>query len=199
VAPEGGPVGWTACATENQTCGSLGNGRNVAYGTNGAFGTMVAKTSMPCSNAGFGDPFDRLGKSCYVAPAGAPAGGWTQCATEGGTCAAVSGQPVAYGAFGSFIHRTASGAIACTNAGFGGDALAGEVKACYTRTGGPNGFAATCAVEGGTCGFAGPQTVAYGARGSYVFRTFTGGAACSTAAFGSDPIGGVQKSCYLVS
>ena len=45
-------------------------------------------------DAGFGDPFDRLGKSCYVAPAGAPAGGWTQCATEGGSCSAASGQPV---------------------------------------------------------------------------------------------------------
>jgi hypothetical protein len=199
VAPEGGPAGWTPCATENQACGGLSNGRNVAYGTNGGFSTMVAKNSTACTNAVFGDPFDRLGKSCYVAPAGAPAGGWTSCAAEGVTCTAVPGQPLAYGAFGSFIYKTATGPTSCTNNGFGGDALAGEVKACYTKTGGPNGFPTTCTTEGGTCGFTGSQTVAYGARGSYAFRTFTGGAACTTAAFGSDPIDGVQKSCYLMS
>ncbi|HCT76316.1 MAG TPA: alpha-L-rhamnosidase [Micromonosporaceae bacterium] len=198
VAPEGGPIGWSLCAAENQTCGNLSNGRNVAYGANGAFYTMIAKTSIACSNASFGDSFDRLGKSCYVAPAGAPAGGWTQCATEGGACSAANGQLVAYGAYGSFIYKTVTGNANCNNATFG-EPVSGEVKACYTKTGGPNGFTSHCATEGGTCMFSGVQTVAYGARGVYVFITFTGSAPCTNAAFGSDPLHGVQKSCYLVA
>jgi hypothetical protein len=39
--------------------------------------------------------------------------------------------------------------------------------------------------------------VAYGARGAFVYRTFTGGTPCTTAAFGTDPLNGIAKSCYL--
>ncbi|WP_204008056.1 hypothetical protein, partial [Virgisporangium aurantiacum] len=70
-------------------------------------------------------------------------------------------------------------------------------KACYTRTGGPNGYGTTCAAENGTCTFSGSQTVAFGANGRYVFRSFTASAPCTAAAFGGDPLFGVQKSCYL--
>ena len=82
------------------------------------------------------------------------------------------------------------------NATFG-DPIANTVKACYTRTGGPSGYGTMCAAENGTCTFSGQQTVAFGARGRYVFRSFTGNAACTPAAFGNDPLFGVPKSCYL--
>lgn len=196
VAPMGGPTGYTQCAEEGQTCSFTGYGRTIAYGANGAYYTKVASGPTPCTNAVFGDPIDRLGKACHVAPAGPPPGGWTQCAAENGTCAAVNGQPVAYGAFGSFVHKTVTGPVTCDNPTFG-EAVPGEVKACYVKTGGPNGFSTACAVEGNNCAFTGTRTVAMGARGSYLFRTFTGGTPCTTAAFGSDPLPGVQKSCYL--
>ncbi|HEV7978653.1 MGH1-like glycoside hydrolase domain-containing protein [Amycolatopsis sp.] len=197
VAPLGGPAGYTACATETQTCPVPGYGRTIAYGMNGAFVYRMVKAGTLCSNAVFGDPIGNVAKSCYLAPAGAPAGGWSQCAGEGGSCPAAAGQPVAYGAFGAFNYVTASGNLTCSNATFNGDPVPGESKACYTREGSPPGYSTSCAGEGATCGFTGRRTVAYGARGAYVYRSFTGGAACTTAAFGSDPVSGVPKSCYL--
>ena len=196
VAPLGGPNGYTQCATENGTC-SFSGSRNVAYGANGAFNSRVIGGGTACTNGVFGDPLNGTAKACYLPPAGGPVGGWTQCAAENGTCSAVSGQPVAYGANGAFAYTTATGNVSCTNATFG-DPIAQTVKACYTRTsGGPNGYGTTCATENGTCTFSGLQTVAFGARGRYVFRSFTGNVSCTTAAFGSDPLPGVQKSCYL--
>jgi Bacterial alpha-L-rhamnosidase 6 hairpin glycosidase domain/Bacterial alpha-L-rhamnosidase C-terminal domain len=195
VAPTGGPSGYTQCATENGTCSFTGN-RNIAYGANGAFSHRILSGSTPCTNGVFGDPLNGTAKACYLPPAGGPAGGWTQCAAENGTCSAVSGQPVAYGAYGAFAYATATGNVSCANATFG-DPIVNTVKACYTRTGGPSGYGTTCAAENGTCTFSGTQTVAYGARGTYIFRTFTSNTPCTTAAFGSDPLFGVQKSCYL--
>lgn len=197
VAPLGGPAGYTACAAENGTCSFSGYGRTIAYGANGAFTYRVFSAATPCTNAVFGDPIGNVAKSCYIASAGPPAGGWSQCAGEGGTCPAVSGQPVAYGAYGAFRYANASGTMACSNASFGGDPIPGEAKACYTKDGSPPGYATSCAGEGATCGFSGQRTVAYGARGAFVYRTFTGGTPCTTAAFGTDPLNGVAKACYL--
>lgn len=195
VAPIGGPNGYPLCAAEDATC-TVSSPRSVAYGANGAFSYRVLAAGAVCSNSTFGDPLAGVVKACYLAPAGPPAGGWTQCAAENGTCAAISGQPVAYGAYGSFTYATATGNMACTNATFG-DPLSNVAKACYTRTGSPSGYVTTCAAEAGTCSFSGTQTVAYGARGVFRYKSFTGTATCSNGAFGSDPIFGVAKSCYL--
>jgi hypothetical protein len=203
LAPLGGPAGYTLCSVENASCAVPAFGRDVAYGANGAFShrviTSTAGTSTPCTNAVFGDPIENTVKSCYLAPAGGPSADWTPCAAETGSCATLDGQPVAYGAFGSFRYAVADGPIACTTAAFGSDPVPGEAKACYTRTATPPGFPVACATESGTCAFSGTRTVAYGARGAYVYRTFTGGTACTTAAFGADPLRGVVKSCYRVS
>ena len=53
-----------------------------------------------------------------------------------------------------------------------------------------------CAVETGTCSFAGTETVAFGAQGKYDYATVTGGTACSNTVFG-DPDQGVSKACYI--
>jgi hypothetical protein len=196
VAPLGGPPGYTSCADEGGTCAVPGYGRNVAYGANGAFSYRVTSGSTPCTNAAFGDPLYGVVKACYLPSAGGPADGWTQCATEDNTCPAVPGQPVAYGAFGAFVTVTANGDTPCTNATFG-DPVYGEAKACYTASGSPPGYRTTCAAEGGNCGFGGMQTVAFGARGRFVYKSFTGGIPCTTGAFATDPLPGVQKSCYL--
>ncbi|MFJ5992868.1 MGH1-like glycoside hydrolase domain-containing protein [Lentzea sp. NPDC092896] len=197
VAPLGGPAGYTQCASENGTCAFTGYGRTVAYGANGAFVQRVFTSSTQCTNGVFGDPIANVGKACYLAPDGPPAGGWSRCAGEGATCATVSGQPVAYGAYGAFRQVIASGATTCSNAAFGGDPIPGESKACYTREGAPPGYGTSCAAEGSTCGFGGQRTVAFGARGAFVYRSFTGGTPCTATAFGADPLSGVPKSCYL--
>ncbi|MFF3379091.1 alpha-L-rhamnosidase [Streptomyces sp. NPDC002680] len=198
VADAGGPPGYTVCAAEGGTCAVPGYNRDVAYGANGNFAHQVTNGSVACTNAHFGDPIDGVAKSCYLPPAGAPAGGWTKCADQNGTCPAAPGQPVMYGAFGAFATRTATGDTPCTDATFG-DPIPGEAKACYTASGGPAGYGTNCSDETGTCAFTGQRTVAYGARGTFVYRTFTGGTACTTAAFTTDPLPGVRKGCYLTS
>jgi hypothetical protein len=75
----------------------------------------------------FGDPILGTAKACYLPPAGGPGGNWTQCAAENGTCSAVGGQPVAYGANGAFAYLTAGGDVSCTNATFG-DPIGNTVK-----------------------------------------------------------------------
>lgn len=198
VADAGGPPGYTVCAAEGGTCAVPGYNRDVAYGANGNFAHQVTNGSVACTNAHFGDPIDGVAKSCYLPPSGAPAGGWTKCADQNGTCPAAAGQPVMYGAFGAFTTIKATGNTPCTDAQFG-DPIPGESKACYTASGGPVGYATSCSAEGGTCAFSGQQTVAYGARGTFVYKTFSGGTGCTTAAFGTDPLPNVSKSCYLTS
>ena len=55
-----------------------------------------------------------------------------------------------------------------------------------------------CATENGRCTFTGSQNIAYGAQGTFVVKTLTGGTDCNNSVFG-DPINGVYKSCYLQS
>jgi hypothetical protein len=197
VAPTGGPSGYTACAVEGGSC-TLTGPRMVAYGANGAFTYRLLSATTDCSTAAFGgDPAFGVLKSCYLAPNGAPAGGFSQCAGEGGACAVAGAQTIFYGANGAFATATANGAIPCANSEFGGDPIAGVGKACYVRAGGPNGYGTRCAAENGACSFAGFQTVAYGADGRFVYKSSTSSAPCTTAAFGGDPIAGVAKNCYL--
>ncbi|WP_204010875.1 alpha-L-rhamnosidase-related protein, partial [Virgisporangium aurantiacum] len=118
LAPLGGPGGYTQCAAENGTCGFTGTSR-VAYGANGAFNHRLIAGGTACTNDVFGDPLNGVAKACYLPPAGGPTGGWTQCAAESGTCSAVNGQPVAYGANGAFAYITATGNVLCANATFG--------------------------------------------------------------------------------
>ena len=62
---------------------------------------------------------------------------------------------------------------------------------------GPKGYAFCAAAENGTCSFSGTRNVAYGANGKFVFQTATNGIACNKDAFGSDPIVGTEKACYM--
>jgi hypothetical protein len=61
----------------------------------------------------------------------------------------------------------------------------------------PNG-SAYCAPENGLCAFSGTRTVAYGAGATFTSLSFTGGTACTNAAFGGDPVPNTAKACYLL-
>ncbi|MFC1418050.1 alpha-L-rhamnosidase-related protein [Streptacidiphilus cavernicola] len=199
LAPAGGPAGYTACAAENGSCTVSGT-REVAYGLNGAYRFQVVTGSTPCTSAAFGtDPLPNVAKTCWAAPAGAPPGGWTACAAESGSCAVTGAQPIAYGADGAFWLGRSNGTTTCGNATMGVDPVYDVAKTCYAPSGPPAGFGATCSAENGSCSFSGQRTVAYGADGDFLYRTFTGGASCTSTAFGSDPLYGVAKSCYLTS
>ncbi len=54
----------------------------------------------------------------------------------------------------------------------------------------------SCAVEGGTCAFAGTKMVRYGANNTFAYGEFSGGTACSNAVFG-DPVPNVAKACAV--
>lgn len=197
VAPSGGPSGYSACATEGGTC-SLSGVRMMAYGANGAFNYRLLSGSATCTNTALGgDPYIGILKSCYTAPDGTPAGGWTQCASETGSCSLAGTQAIAFGANGSFTSMLAGGTVGCSNSAFSGDPVQGTAKSCYVRTGPPPGYSTQCAGENGTCSFSGQRTVAFGAVGEFVYLTFTGAVSCTATAFGTDPVYGVAKGCYL--
>jgi hypothetical protein len=199
LAPQGAPVGYTPCAAENGTC-TVNGTEDVAFGGSGAFRFTVATGSIACDTAEFGsDPLPGTVKNCYVAATGTPPGNWTQCAAEHGTCAATGSQPMAFGAGGAYWTTTTYGATTCSADTVGVDPVFKVLKSCYTETGPPPGFGTVCAAENSTCTLNGQQTVAFGADGDFVYRTFTGTVDCTDTAFGRDPIYGVAKSCYLVS
>ena len=52
-----------------------------------------------------------------------------------------------------------------------------------------------CAVENGVCNVGGATNVRYGAGDTYVSRIVSGSTACTSAAFGVDPVPGIAKHC----
>lgn len=138
-APEPAPaLAWTNCAGEGGTCSFSGT-RQVRYGANGSYAYKSATGTIACTNGVFGDPVFGTVKSCQYAsdstgtpapaPAPAPVLTWSVCSAEGGSCAFTGTRQVRYGANGSYAFRTATDAIACSNAVFG-DPIYGTVKSC---------------------------------------------------------------------
>jgi alpha-L-rhamnosidase len=129
---------------------------------------------------------------------GAPAG-YTQCATENGTCAVTGTQSVAFGANGIYSFSTETSATACNTATLS-DPDYGVAKACYTGPvppPGPPGVTTTyCAHENDLCSFTGNATVYFGSGGNWTSKTLTGGTPCTDTVFG-DPDYGVAKACFL--
>jgi len=180
---------WTFCASEGGTCSFSGT-QQVRYGANGSYVYKTFTGSTACTNAVFGDPAYGVLKQCEYAAAAST--NWTFCASEDGYCSFSGTQQVRYGANGSYVYKTLTGGTACTNAVFG-DPAVGTAKHCDIGSTSTTSWT-VCANEGGYCSFAGTQQVRYGANGSYVYQTLTGGTACTNAVFG-DPAYGVAKQC----
>jgi hypothetical protein len=128
-------TGWTFCANENGICSFTGT-RNVRYGANGIYATKTFTNSVSCSNSVFGDPTPGYTKKCdfsnsTVTTTTMPTTGtWIRCASEGGTCNVSGTRTVRYGANGSYVTKSVTSSIACTNTAFGKDPSVGYVKAC---------------------------------------------------------------------
>ena len=138
------------------------------------------------------------------AGADTPPSGYIFCAWEDERCNFSGTADVAYGANGTFARRTGvRNGIDCNNGVFG-DPLPGVRKACYIRTVNsgqpdytpPSGYT-FCAWEDERCRFGGTADMAYGANGTFVYRTgVRNGIDCNNGVFG-DPLPGVRKACYI--
>ncbi|XWV26909.1 hypothetical protein QJ857_gp0141 [Tupanvirus soda lake] len=140
---------YVKCATENGSCNATEK-QAVAYTTDTGQGSIYYRNmsgTISCNNNTFGDPSKGNTKYCYLAPIpadvlaaasgfydsnGHPVG-WTQCATENGTCNPNTGAPVdiLYGANSSYVYANAP-STPCDNTIFG-DPSVGHGKACYWR------------------------------------------------------------------
>jgi serine protease len=84
----------------------------------------------PCSGCGAGIVNAAAAVNAALASATIPTTvTWTTCATEGGTCSFSGTRDVRYGAATSFVTKTFTSKVACTNAVFG-DPAHGIVKSC---------------------------------------------------------------------
>jgi hypothetical protein len=194
-----GVYGWDGCAQQGETCPSTDGPRVVAYGRNGVYARKILTGDVPCADSTFGDPFPGMAKHCAQARYAPTDLYWQRCAHQGETCRVAPGVPVLYGAYGSYVSRMAMGDIPCSEDGFVIDPMPGVFKGCYIRSGKPPGFQINGAVEGQMNTFTGTRSVAFGAHGVYLVRTFTGSHPCTAAAFGGGPFfAGVPKRCYIM-
>jgi hypothetical protein len=207
---------WTTCANEGGTCTFTGT-REVRFGANGIYTSKVVTGSTPCTTAVFGDPNRGVAKTCSYSSATSAApttstassSSWIDCAGEGSTCTFTGTREVRYGANGSYVTKTFTGSVVCSNAAFG-DPAHGLLKSCsyssnIVATSGTTGTSSTapvatdagwttCAAEGGTCTFSGTRQVRFGTEGYYATKIVTGSVACTVAVFG-DPAYRTVKTC----
>ena len=150
-------------------------------------------------------------------PAGSPVApaGYIFCAPEGGACNFTGERQAAFGANGRYLSGTATDGFNCTVAEWGSDPVPGTSKACFLKPAtaptpqpsptpqppagvptGPAGYV-LCGLDGQTCSFIGQRQAAFGANGHYLFGTATDGFNCTVAEWGSDPLPGTAKGCFL--
>jgi len=124
---------WLICATEGGTCAFSGT-RQVRYGSATQFVTKTVTGLAVCSNAVFGDPAPNVVKSCTyssttVSSTPTTPVTWTSCSAEGGSCAVPGTRQVRYGANNTFVTKTVTTTVACSNAVFG-DPIPNVAKSC---------------------------------------------------------------------
>jgi len=110
-------------------CGG-GSGGGSSFSALGASSTGSAKDGAVSETA------DATSAVKAVATAQKLDSTWTRVAGEGQTVSLAAGTVVQFGANDSFVQKTVSGSMTCTNNFFGSDPLPGVEKACYTQGGG---------------------------------------------------------------
>ena len=141
---------WSNCASENGFCSFIGTAL-VRYGANDSWATQTFTDGVYCTNAVFGDPISGVQKSCQFyqtgsssptypptptstptftpAPTVTPTPTWKQCARENKSCSFSGTKLVRYGAGTTWVYKTFTNGVACTNAVFG-DPISGVAKTC---------------------------------------------------------------------
>ncbi|HEY0817293.1 MAG TPA: Ig-like domain-containing protein, partial [Rhizobacter sp.] len=135
-----------------------------------------------------------------LATSGTPT--WQTVAREGQSFTLASTTLVRYGAGSSWVERTLSGTVSCSNATFGRDPAFGVGKTCQVQTGvteppPPTGTWTRIASEGQSFSVSGTRTVRYGIDTRWVQRSVTGGGQCTNSFFGRDPAMGYGKFCEV--
>lgn len=204
-----GPMGYKQCALENKAC-SINDGLfNIAYGVNGNYiYKKNISSDLTCNNATFGqDPAPGSDKACFTQPVGPEK--YSFCSYEGEKCTPPSRGTIAYGTkkSGSFVYKSnITTSFDCKNSTFGKDPAPGDEKACFFQPSGPTvsgqlSLFSFCALEGESCTINGTQEMAYGANNSFIYKTVTATGKdvgdCSTVNFGSDPLPGIKKACFI--
>jgi hypothetical protein len=123
-SPPTSTAGWTRCAGENERCAFSGT-RLVRYGAGSGWVQRTLTDGVSCSNEVFGDPAYGTVKSCEIAPLPS----WTRCAGENERCAFSGTAHVRYGAGGTWVEKTFSEGVVCSNDVFG-DPVYGVAKSC---------------------------------------------------------------------
>ncbi len=119
---------WTKVADENGGF-TLSSTRLVRYGAGSSWIERSLSGTVSCSNATFGDPIAGVAKECDLLDQPAASGSWTKVADENGSFTLSSTRLVRYGAGSSWIERSLSGTVSCSNATFG-DPISGTQKEC---------------------------------------------------------------------
>ncbi len=218
---------FVACAMDNQTCEiKSGQTSNIYWGAGTTYALALNKSgNVPCTEAGLGvsDPISGTLKTCYIdlSASTGPGGtgqvldsipdGFSSCAAEGQRCDVTGGWDGYYGVGTAYAEIKGIGAFTCSLANFHiADPAGGQSKSCYVRAANtaassdgtivsavPSGFKA-CVVDGKICDVKGSWTGYYGANSTYATISGTGPFMCLPSAFGiPDPLGGVQKTCYV--
>jgi len=202
-------AGWQRCAGQDEVCRFEGRAL-VRYGVGGRYAYKVGMHRLLCDQYEFGDPAFGQVKQCEftrdldAAPGGMGpqiAEAWVPCAGEGDICRFNGSARVRYGVDQRYVYRNATGSIRCSVDVFGDPAF-GTPKRCEYQLHGSGSASSErgwdyCASEGGTCRFSGAAEVRYGAKGRFVTKRAINGMPCGVEAFGSDPIFGEKKSCFV--
>ena len=133
-------------------------------------------------------------RSFVASPA---AGTWSTCASENAECVFSGVKGIRYGSGTTFVYGRFADSVSCSNGVFG-DPTPNVAKHCelsQTQIPPVIGVWHLCAQEGQQCSFTGTHTVAYGASGTYVQASKTGGVSCDNSVF-TDPAYGLVKQCY---
>ena len=121
--------------------------------------------------------------------------GYVGCAGENGLCSFTGPRSVAFGAGNRFTYRTATGGSVCSADALGDPAF-GVAKSCWFN---PPSWYTYCAMEGQVCSNPANHVLVYGADGTFVSRQAGTAALCENSTFGSDPVPGIVKACFLSS
>lgn len=188
---------------------------DVAYGAGGQFAYLYNQTqNIQCNNSTFGgDPIQGTIKHCYTKKVhdGSKPQGYTFATDERREFKSTGTVNIAYGANGQYkymynVYNAAScGAttIDCKNSTFGGDPISGTAKQCFyqeaTPNNGPSGYLYATAART-SIQLSSTVDVAYGANNTFIYlQNQSGNFTCNNTTFGSDPVPGVKKHCYIKS